>query len=324
MRHAWIICFITLLVSAPLRAEEPIASKPEQIPGIGEYRPEQGWFFYEKEKEKKKQKTKTEKTPAPAPEPTPEPAPLAKTPAPEKKPMTVAWMRKMIPILEERALDDPTPENVAAYAYLVRTLGDKAQRYTTVHMELIKADPFLDMNNSMPISGNERQEILNEAAAQKRKAIKIISKNVAGLFVFFDSKCSYCRTQIKVVNDFAKENHFDVMFVSVDGKGLPGASGWVKDNGTAKMLGVNIYPSTFLAIPPKTYVPISYGLMTKDELENSLFMASKAAKIIPEDLIESTDPFNKGVLTLDDMKDGAYDDPKDFVKYIREKLKRRY
>jgi hypothetical protein len=35
-------------------------------------------------------------------------------------------------------------------------------------------------------------------------------------------------------------------------------------------------------------------------------------------------PYDRGVLTVDDMSDGAYDDPKQFVEYTRIKLKDRY
>jgi conjugal transfer pilus assembly protein TraF len=281
---------------------------------IAEDRPDKGWFFYEYDKIIKKEK----------PKPSPPPSPVDAVVIPEKKPMTAAWMKKMIPILEEKALDDPTEENVAALAYLIRTLGDKAQRYTNVRMDLIKSDPFLDMNNNVPFNGTERKEVISLATQEKQAAMKIIGKKAAGIFVFFDSKCSFCKTQISIVSRFAKYYNFDVMFVSVDGKGLPGATGWVKDNGTAKMLGIKMYPATFLALPPNTYIPISYGLMTVDQLEDSMFAASKAAKIIPENMIKNADPFNRGVLTLEDMKDGAYDDPEKFVKYVREKLKDRF
>ncbi|MDD5056521.1 MAG: conjugal transfer protein TraF [Sideroxydans sp.] len=279
-------------------------------------RPDKGWFFYETDPEPKK--------PSPTPEKKPQVQAQPEASQPEKKPMTVAWMRKMIPIMQERAYDNPTKENVAAYAYLIRTLGDKMQRYTDVHMELIKTDPFLDMNNSMPFNGTQRDEVMNGAKEVKRKALSLLAQKSAGLFVFFDSKCSFCKTQISIVNNVAKHYKFDVMFISVDGKGLPGATGWVKDNGHAKMLGIKRYPTTVLAIPPKTYVPISFGLMAEDQLESTLLTAAKLANLIPADMVKDIDPFTRGVLTLDDMKDGAYDDPDKFVDYVKSKLDDRY
>lgn len=278
--------------------------------------PDKGWFFYETNPEPRK--------PAPAPEKKPEPEVKPEPVPADKKPMTAAWMKKMLPILQERALDDPTRENVAAYAYLVRVLGDKAQRYTDVHMELIKTDPFLDMNNSMPFNGTQRNEVMSGAGEVKRKALALVAQKSAGLFVFFDSKCSFCKTQISIVNSVAKRYKFEVMFISVDGKGLPGATGWVKDNGHVKMLGIKRYPTTVLAIPPKDYVPISFGLMAEDQLESTLLSAAKAANLIPADMVKDIDPFTRGVLTLDDMKDGAYDDPGKFVDYVKNKLDGRY
>lgn len=276
-------------------------------------RSDQGWYFYETDPPCKhvKPPPQTDKK-------------VDTDPEPEKKPMTVAWMKKMIPIMQERAYDNPTRENVAAYAYLVRAMGDKAQRYTDVHMDLIKSDPFLDMNNSMPFNGANRNQVIAEAESTKREALKLVAKKAAGIFVFFDSKCAYCRTQIASVNRVSKEFNFNVMYISVDGKGLPGATGWVKDNGTAKMLGINYYPTTILAIPPKTYLPISFGLMADDQLQSRLLETAKYAKLIPADMVKNFNPNDRGVLTLEDMKDGAYDDPDKFVKYMQEKLKDRY
>jgi conjugal transfer pilus assembly protein TraF len=278
---------------------------------LAEEKPDRGWFFYEPE-------------PVPAKMKSEDKLDKIKPQDNAKKPMTVAWMRKMIPILQERAYDDPTPENVAAYAYLVRALGDKAQRYTEVHMDLIKTDPFLDMNNSMPLNQSNRDEILNTAGEKNREALKLVAQKAAGLFVFFDSKCPFCKTQIAVVNRLAKKYKFDVQYVSVDGKGLPGAAGWVPDNGHAKMLGIKIYPTTILAIPPKTYVPVSFGLMAEDQLQAGILASAKAANLIPKDMIKDMSPFDRGVLTLEDMQDGAYDDPAKFVEYYKEKLGDRY
>jgi conjugal transfer pilus assembly protein TraF len=283
----------------------------------GDTRPDQGWFFYEKCPGPKKPKPKE---PEPAPDVVVKPEPAQ----PEKRPMTAAWMRKMLPILHERAIDDPTRENVAAYAYLVRALGDKAQRYTEVHMELIKSDPFLDMNNNMPFNVANRNEVLEQAGEEKRKALFMVAEKTAGLFVFFDSKCAFCKPQIASVNRVAKRYKFEVMFISVDGKGLPGATGWVPDNGHAKMLGIKRFPTTILAVPPKTYIPVSFGLMADDQLESGILSAAKAADLIPSEMLHNMNPFDRGVLTLDDMKDGAYDDPDKFVEYVKGKLDQRY
>lgn len=279
-----------------------------------EGRPDKGWYFYEAESEPKKPVLKIEP-----------PQPSVSTPIdPEKKPMSTAWMRKMIPIMQEKAYDNPTKENVAAYAYLVRALGDKAQRYTDVHMELIRSDPFLDMNNNMPFNIGNRNEVIGKSGEEKRKALMLVGKKSAGLFVFFDSKCSFCRAQIATVNRVAKNYKMNVMFVSVDGKGLPGAEGWVPDNGHAKMLGIKRYPTTVLAIPPKTYVPVSFGLMADDQLEAGILSAAKASDLIPHEMVAGMNPFDRGVMTTEDMKDGAYDDPDEFVSYVKNKLGDRY
>jgi len=297
MRHVLTILAL-FAVAAPAVAEEA--------------RPDKGWFFYEEERVVAPVKPKDELPVQVSPQPS------------EKKPMTTAWMRKMIPILQERAYDNPTRENVAAYAYLIRALGDKAQRYTEVHMDLIKTDPFLDMNNNMPFNKGNRDLIIAGAGQKKESAIKHIAKNAAGLFVFIDSKCAFCKPQVTAAKRVAKRHGFDVMFISVDGKDVPGADDWVPDNGTAKKLGITIFPTTVLAYAPATYIPISFGLMSDTQLEEGILSAAKAANKIQKDMLDGTNPFDRGVLTIEDMQDGGYADPEKFVDYVKQKLDKRY
>jgi conjugal transfer pilus assembly protein TraF len=65
-------------------------------------------------------------------------------------PLSTAWFRKNLEKYRDRAIDDPSAENVAAYYYLQRVMMDKAHRFTDVAREVVMSDPFLDENQRRP------------------------------------------------------------------------------------------------------------------------------------------------------------------------------
>ena len=52
----------------------------------------------------------------------------------------------------DKAIDNPSPENVAAYYYLQRVMMDKAQRFTDMARRVVMSDPLLDENQRRPIA----------------------------------------------------------------------------------------------------------------------------------------------------------------------------
>lgn len=278
-------------------------------------KPDHGWFWYETD-------------PAPKPEKKPEPQPeqpvTAAQPPDKKQPMSVAWLRKMLPILEERAIDNPTRDNLEAYFYAKRVMLDKAQRFTEEGEKVIASDPMLDENNRVPTASFAKAEFLNKEYQSKKTALHYLAKNVGGLFVFFESTCNFCTVQINTIMKLQKEYGFYVKYISVDGRGLPGMKDWVKDNGHAKMLDLKVYPTTVLVVPPNNYLVVSQGMMAKDQLEDRILTAADSNHLLPEGMDKDLNVWDRGVLTVDDMQDGARSNPDEFVQYVKNKLKGRY
>lgn len=195
-------------------------------------KPDQGWFWYEHPKEESQAKKpveqpveKTEKKEKVEPDKS------------EKHPISAAWLRENLPKLHERAIDNPTRENIQAYFYAQRAMMDKAQRYSEAAINVVHTDPLLDENNRIPISQYGKNAVLDKEFLGKRAALKHLAGSVGGLFMFFDSRCDFCRTQARTVNAVAKDYGFSVKYISMDGKGLPEIPVFEKDNGHAKDAG---------------------------------------------------------------------------------------
>ena len=57
---------------------------------------------------------------------------------------TVAWYRENVQKLRDRAIDDPTQENVRAYYLAQRIMLDKASRFTDMARLVTSTDPLID------------------------------------------------------------------------------------------------------------------------------------------------------------------------------------
>ena len=233
---------------------------------------ERGWFWYEQD---------------PAPEESPEPAPAKPVPqeavkppqpkADEPAPLSAEWMRINMPKYRDRAIDDPTKENVAAYAYVQRVMLDKAERFTSAFQGVVMNDPVLDENTRRPIAtfgANAKDEIAQQSKSATMKRLA----GMAGLWFFYESTCKFCVKQAEVLKGLQATYGFSILPVAVDGMPLPGSpfKDYMADNGQAKQLGVNTTPALYLVKPGAGggSIQLGQGLFAMDEIvERSLYLA---------------------------------------------------
>ncbi|MFT0546941.1 conjugal transfer protein TraF [Allopusillimonas ginsengisoli] len=324
LRH--LLC-IGLIVSASLvnaaqeRSAGGINETAAATTGPFFYGGSEGWFWYEDPplpEEEKEEKLE---------EPPQSLAPADKAEEPEQKkgpePFSVQWLRQNMPILLDRAINDPTKENVEAYEYAKRVLLDRAQRYAEQTRDVVANDPLLDENNRVPLSTFAKKEFLANRKDGLADALKYLS-GVAGIWMFFDSTCSFCHLQASQIMDLAKDYKFHTRFISMNGQGMPMLPEWYVDAGHAKALGLTMTPTTVLVVPPDKYYIISQGAMARDQLEERILVAADSNGLLPEDKRAGTRAFDKGVLRSEDLEGFESDDPKVWVQRLKEKLKGRY
>lgn len=294
-------------------AQEQAAEEPH---GRFLERKAEGWFWYRDPKDAPKPPNKAS---APAPAISPAPAPAKK----EDEPFSVKWLRDAMPRLMERAIDNPTKENVEAYLYAQRVAMDKSQIYAEKVRSVVINDPYLDENNRVPLSTYAKPSFLRGVEDGQDDALKHLA-GIGGIWVFFDSKCSFCKTQIYSVQETVKKYGFNVKYISTDGKGMPETPKFVKDNGHAKLLNLKLTPTTVLVVPPNNYYVVSQGMMAQSQLEQRLVLAADTANLFPETIAKKVRAYDRGVLKPDDVKQGASGDPADWVKYLKDRLQGRY
>lgn len=291
------------------------ASKREPFPHYSDK--QRGWHFKELLPDPEEEQPPEQPRPA-APPPSPA---TASPPAP--KPLSSAWIKEKLPQYLEAAIDDPSPENVAAYHYLQKFAMDASERFARQYQRVALGDPNLDGMVTRPTWNTAGFAFDDAAEKNTSRTLKALSQEY-GLWFFFRSDCEACHIELPALQAFAYKYGFTVLPISIDGKGLEGApfTSFQVDRGQANMLGVEYTPAIFMVKPPNTFMQVTQGLVSASELETRVLELGNQAGVIPDDVYNLTRGDRKVLLpppaksSLDSQK--ADSDPA----YVREEIKR--
>ena len=256
---------------------------------------ERGWFWREVEPETQPKPKKQPEQAKPDTEAKhlPAPIPLQNQPTQsvilEPSPLSADWFRKNLERYRDKAIDNPSPENVAAYYYLQRVMMDKAQRFTDVARRVVMSDPLLDENQRRPIATFAANEANYQAGIASEQALAAIAKQ-AGLLFFFRSDCRYCHIQAPLLTLLEKRFGFKVYAVSLDRQAMPNGlyPDFRVDQGQAHLLGVVSTPALFLMKPPDGIVQLAQGAVSLDDLSGRILLAAKDNGWIDQGVYEAT------------------------------------
>ena len=258
-------------------------------------------FFYYREKER----GWFWKEPIPEPtieEPSPEPA---KTDAeaspespdvPEKKttalrPLSPAWLREQLPLLRDRAIENPTSENIRDYFKMQQYAMNLAERFAAGAQQVVLGDPTLDENTRRPLSTYGAQ-VVDMVAREETERVAAHIASFAGLWYFFRSDCPYCRAENPVLERLQKRLSLVVLPISLDGQAMPEGhfAQFVPDKGHAQRLGVSKTPTLYLVQPGHGFALVSEGLVTDQELVDRMVIAAHTAGWITDEEFNATRP----------------------------------
>ena len=287
-----------------------------------------GWLWYDE--------TLAPAKPAPRRQPAPAPAPaaLAKGTAPESaqtEPFSAAWVRQQLPILLDRAMTNPTEENVRAYKYMERLALDMTTNYANMSEHVVRNDPMLDESVRFPISSMARAQALSQIGRAREGIIRDL-RSKAGLWMFFDSQCRFCHSQFAVTRMLAQKYGLPVRYISTDGgtiQGMPAAQlRFDRGAARARSLGIRLTPAVVLVAPPDKVAIVAHGAMSQSELEEKIVLAAIDMKIADPELSNIAKLQDRGILTPGDMAEVRRrvrnpDNTDELVKMLNEMIQRR-
>jgi conjugal transfer pilus assembly protein TraF len=210
--------------------------------------------------------------------------------APVQQPLNSEWLKANIEKLTMKAVDNPTPENLAAYAYANRLLMDMGSRFSTKMMEFMTLEQELQESNRRPYSAFA----LSEFADERNKAKKVILdalREKTHIWMFYSTSCGFCMKQVPVLKEFHRLTGIPLLGISMDGGVLPGMEDFeiVYDEGlrVSQMFGVTATPTMHLVVnEQKTPIPLTVGLNSLDEIEKRLLLIARQANVITEEQYE--------------------------------------
>lgn len=267
--------------------------------------PADGWFWYiDPPAPEEQEPTPTAQPPAPPKQETkaevpkvPEP-PVAATPTPadkpESKPLSSAWIRENLPILLDRAIDDPTPENVRTYLYVQRVAMDKSSKFSDVSQAVAMGDPNVDESARRPLNAFGASAANREAVDNRRRVFDKLAKTT-GVWYFYRSDCHYCEQQGPILSGIEQGYGLTIFPISMDGGAPPSGTFTQKprmDSGQSTKLGVQATPALYLVQPGSgSILPLSQGLLAEDQLISRIILAAHSAKWISDEEYQSTRPY---------------------------------
>lgn len=307
MRTALCAALLTLLPALAVGASD---APPRQYAER-----EKGWHFYEPDPPEPK--------PAKPPKPTPVVPPPSQEPT-EAGPETFssAWLRENLPKYRDRAIDDPTPENVELVAYLQRLAADRAERFSQVWTRVVTSNPALDETARSPISALQQTAAQAQMSVAKQAALAKISQR-AGLWYFFLSTCPYCARQEPILERVQRDIGLSILPISLDGGPPPtwGDVPYVNNAGQAQELGVMVTPTLVVAdTETGELYSLAAGLRTDEEIQGRLLEMAAVNGWITELEYENAVRGEPRRFLAEGLRDDvpASDDPAELLRALRD------
>lgn len=166
----------------------------------------------------------------------------------------------------KQALVKPTITNVATYLKMQQQLFNNANYFANTWKRTLMYYPELDPTVKQPISHLGGQIYLSEERKNTNQKITEAAKDY-GLLFFFQSRCIYCHEFAKTVKNFAAVFGWEVLPISLDGKGIPEFPEPKSNNGISGRANIYAVPALILTNPSTgQLIPITYGLISEQEL----------------------------------------------------------
>lgn len=167
--------------------------------------------------------------------------------------------------IQNRAIYNPTPENIQAYNQALRAVSNNAVRFGMLSTTQNWQDPNAGISMTAPNGAGLQQELNNQ-----RSQIADIVKRYA-LFYFISKDCKYCSVEANELKRMEFTYNITVRVISMDGSTLEQYPNPMPDKGISSKLGVK-NPGELMAFDSnnnKTTV-LGYGYIHYDQIVQRL------------------------------------------------------
>jgi conjugal transfer pilus assembly protein TraF len=223
---------------------------------------------------------------------------MAPSPSPlEDQPLTAAWYRKHLGEIRDRALDDPSPENVRSFFLIQKSLLDKAETFAAAARDVVLSDPLLDERPSRSPSLSLSEGYGQTERLMRLQDLKALSGK-AGLLFVYRSDCRYCHAMAPLLDTLCRKTGLHLIAMSLDGAPLHGLSTAIHRAAPdlAARLKLTVTPMLYLMMPPRRLETVLEGAATEIELEERILAAGRRLGLLdrsPEGIHENQKTHNQ-------------------------------
>lgn len=310
MRTALNILCVLSLLTFNVNAEKNLQNENTQKPIKTHDKSEDlGWNFYWDDlvEEPKKEDEKISSSPSPI-----EPKDL--------KPLSTEWFKVNFKVLQNRAIDDPSKENLQALLYAERVMMDKSETFARKKNYYQSVMPSLQEGIRLPMTNSSSVAFRAFKAEQRQKALEEIS-NHAGLVFFYDHDCSHCDSMVPLVNRLYRQNKQKVYVIAknLNGQSIKRLDPKIEiypDEGQSETFKISVWPAIVMLRPPLDVLVVAQGALFYSELEKRLVNIAFEANILTDDWYYRIYPEQRGLISNNQLNGVPLDIQNDPVKLI--------
>lgn len=258
----------------------------------------------------------------------------AQSTEPKLPPMSVAWFKENYPVIRDRAINNPTKENIAAELFAQKVMLDKSELYARTRQFVQSTDPYLQEGTRMPMWGAASTAMLTEKSGLKKEALAEVFQK-AGMIVFYDDACGYCRKIIPIVN--ALDNIYEGLDMRVMSRNtakpdlVPGLNDSIPvyPDEFFKLsenlpIPIQHWPAFVLTIPPNDAYIVAQGAVPQSELFNRVLNIAFEQRILGKDWFEKIHKNQMGLISKEQiahLPEGMEDDPVALINAVVDMIK---
>lgn len=245
----------------------------------------EGWFWYH-DPEPEPEPEEKEIPPIPAAPTKPEKSEPAEPKGPPS--FSVEWYQENMEQVLNRAIDDPTEENVAAYFFIHRVMMDKANKFAVNAREVSMNNPQLDEMTrktsgatGVRISEQHQRTVLNQLSE------RLNERN--GALWFWVGDDVYSKNMARIIKNLRNQTGVNVIAFSLSKEGPDKEiAQWfpdyvVDDGNAARRVGVTHTPAIALALPPGKVRLVAHGMLGLAQIKDRMVIASNKLELLEED-----------------------------------------
>ncbi|ENK3133419.1 thioredoxin family protein [Escherichia coli] len=209
----------------------------------------------------------------------------------EKIELNSKWLKDNMPRLLTQAMDNPTPENLSRFYTAQRLMLDIGTRFSDKSKDYFLKNPMMSEKRRQPVE----KVALDAHRTVVEKNQQTVMKDIftkSGLFFFFQSTCQFCHEESQTLQFMQNYYSVEILPVSMDGRPLQ--NGLFQDFSVPNAQIIDQFkirevPTIFLVSKDGSSAQrISEGMITVEELKNTIIWAAKGMNLIDDASFQST------------------------------------